>query len=55
MTFEDILKSSFPENVNAIPVFDMVLSFATYSLGMSYPINTPASGEVMKNTCCIIT
>ena len=26
MTFEDIFKSSFLENVNAIPVFDMVLA-----------------------------
>ena len=27
-TFQDIFKSSFLENVNAIPVFDMVLAFA---------------------------
>ena len=25
-TFQDIFKSSFLENVNAIPVFDMVLA-----------------------------
>ena len=35
MTFQDIFKSSFLENVNAIPVFDMVLTMVlAFSVGL---------------------
>lgn len=35
MTFQDIFKSSFLENVNAIPVFDMVLAMAlSFAVGL---------------------
>ena len=35
MTFQDIFKSSFLENVNAIPAFDMVLAMAlAFALGL---------------------
>lgn len=35
MTFQDIFKSSFLENVNAIPAFDMVLTMAlAFALGL---------------------
>ncbi len=35
MTFQDVFKSSFLENVNAIPVFDMVLAMVlSFALGL---------------------
>ena len=42
MTFEDIFQSSFPENVNAIPVFDMVLSFCNLFSGHVVPHQYPS-------------